>query len=140
MSLHVCDSKTPKSQHSHPSASSCRLLYDFHPKLDHALLTCDVEINHLPGLEFIEEEVVEMMRGVDVDGSDSIEWKVRGFTSSVAEGEWEELPSGHTRKNTHNVMANIQQQDSPRGQDAVWECTHTKTAASCLNWASCVCR
>ncbi|CAM9920209.1 unnamed protein product [Scytosiphon promiscuus] len=27
------------------------------------------------GLEYIEEEVVEMMRGVDVDGSDSIEWE-----------------------------------------------------------------
>lgn len=28
------------------------------------------------GLEFLEDEVVEMMRGVDVDGSDSIEWQV----------------------------------------------------------------
>lgn len=28
------------------------------------------------GLEFLEDEVTEVMRGVDVDGSDSIEWQV----------------------------------------------------------------
>ena len=33
------------------------------------------------GLEYIEGEVAEMMRGVDVDGSDSIEWEVRPFGS-----------------------------------------------------------
>lgn len=31
---------------------------------------------HQPGLEFIEEEVVQMLKGVDLDGNDSIEWKV----------------------------------------------------------------
>lgn len=28
------------------------------------------------GLEYIEEEVIAMLKGVDLDGNDSIEWKV----------------------------------------------------------------
>lgn len=54
------------------------------------------------GLEYIEEEVVAMLKGVDLDGNDSIEWKVgaapfgavlrRGDTCCLA-SEWRFLPT-----------------------------------------------
>lgn len=35
------------------------------------------------GLEYIEEEVVAMLKGVDLDGNDSIEWKVGAVCMSL---------------------------------------------------------
>lgn len=45
------------------------------------ICVCVRHLYHFAGLEFIEQEVAAMMRGVDVDGNERIEWRVRGETT-----------------------------------------------------------
>lgn len=60
-------------------------LADIPSRRDAVALFSSHPVRRNPGLEYIEEEVLQMLKGVDLDGNDSIEWKVGAALSNAGQ-------------------------------------------------------